>query len=254
MITVKFQGRLGNNMFQYATLCSVAARRGLTPAFESWSGAKLFALPHHPTPTRADRHNTFTEANPQKVTQDVFDIHDNTELVGFFQAEEYFRDMRPELLRRFSPREGWLRKLQEKRAAYTEPLIVVHQREGDYVGSTFPVMNESYFGPAMERAQQFLGTDKGPVVLVSDNPGTHVLDFVGKPRLTKLNTDELESLYMLMTADVSILSASGFSWWGGWLNQRGRVIAPERWIDFRRDTATTWYPPGIRVDGWTYIP
>ena len=42
--------------------------------------------------------------------------------------------------------------------------------------------------------------------------------------------DSYHDLYMMSQCNDFIIANSSFSWWGAWLANKGRVIAPKQWF------------------------
>lgn len=253
-VTVKFQGRLGNQMFQYAVLYSLLRRRpDLRGVVPRWSGQPYFKL--DPKITVGDiRSRQFNEPPGQRYTDAVYKVAPGTKLHGYFQTERYFVDLRDEILNIYSLRPELQRRLDALVSRFQKPIIAVHSRETDYLD------NKLYIGPAYFRAAldclcNLTGAKISDyeVVLLSDNPASKILDFLGTG-FTRVRESEILDMMLMSRARHCVISASSFSWWGAWLN-RGEpvVVAPDGWFSHNRPHAIGFAPVDIKVPRWQYI-
>ncbi|MBS4062401.1 MAG: alpha-1,2-fucosyltransferase [Bacteroidetes bacterium] len=171
--------------------------------------------------------------------QNLFKSSENCLIVGYWQSEKYFDDIRPILLKDFSlksePDENNVKLLKNISTANS---VSIHFRRGDYVSNPLTnqihgVCNIEYYQKAIEFINHKV---KDPVAFIfSDdiewakkNFKTNIpIIFVDK------NTSNLSEDFRLMSAcKHNIIANSSFSWWGAWLNGNPDkiVIAPEKWF------------------------
>jgi hypothetical protein len=204
-----------------------------------------------------ERPNTFVRMG-LGVYPEVFDLRNGVTLQGQFQSHRYFSDyekiIRKEFdLERFlTPRDGQaLRRLAE---GY--PLVSLHVRRGDYVGS-------SSF--SLERIDDYY--EKAVETVANRVPGARFIIFSDDPEWCKewwIKTkyemavfssrcfcrNLLSDLAAMAHCSHNIIANSTFSWWAAWLNRSpGKlVVMPSRWLN-------PWSTNecGLDVPGWLQI-
>ena len=132
--------RLGNQMFYYSTLRSVGIRLNLQiriPKREmdilKFNIQKQYLLPLENVVIL----NTYTEPF-YSYCGDVFNVKDNTNLVGHFKSHKYFDEIRDVLLEEFTLDQSsqnyidlYMQKLKEENE--NTKFISLHVRHGDYI-------------------------------------------------------------------------------------------------------------------------
>ena len=110
--------------------------------------------------------------------------------------------------------------------------VSIHVRRGDYLGA-FPVLDESYFNPAMAYfAEKY--SDVRFYVFSNDIDWCRHHLIADKITFVDWNTgkDSPFDMWLMTQCRHNIIANSSFSWWGAWLNQnKGKqVIAPKTWF------------------------
>jgi hypothetical protein len=180
-------------------------------------------------------------------------------LVGYWQCERYFFELRDELRDRLLPRDPLpARSIAAERAILDagERSVFVHVRRTDNVGNPYHVLLPmEYFG---EAAALISARVRDPVFFVfSDDPEwceanfklPYQTAFAGNFDRTvpyHLGREDAE-LYVMRLCAHAIIANSSFSWWGAWLGpdiKGGTVIAPKRWFGpaFNNDDARDIVP------------
>lgn len=145
-------GRLGNQLFQYAALKSIAAELGCDAKIPNldnleWHGQKcplkyfnLDAKYYSIEDVRKLR-NRFIEKNHSTFSSKVYDLPDNTEIEGFFQSYKYFNNIEDEIRKEFTLKDdiqklakNYLHQLRKKIG--NKELVSVHMRRGDNTDGT----------------------------------------------------------------------------------------------------------------------
>jgi hypothetical protein len=158
---------------------------------------------------------------------------------GYFQSEEWFAGAEEAVRKAFRPRES--------RPLPLGDYVCVNVRRGDYrthQDGKLMITPEWY-----KRALAELSVD-APVLFVSDED-VHE-EFADVPDASfQPAGDPSADLQAVMGARWVILSASTFSWWGAWLNERAEaVLVPRFWTGFR--DGREW-PPRIVPARWTQL-
>ena len=253
-------GRLGNQMFQYASLRGIAAKHGydwcipdgpkedeefhdeenqhkLFMAFQM-DGAKVVNM--HPAPYKEEGSFTFD--------QDLFDnCEDNVNLYGYFQSEKYFKHIEDEIRKDFTWRDSVRNLCKGFFASIGGKAISLHIRRTDHlIKPTYhPVLPLSYYEEALSKFPIDL-----PVVVLSDDPEwCNAQDFFSDDRfLVSESGDNITDLYLMSLCQYQIMANSTYSWWGAWLSESKNVIGPKLW--FGPDGQD---PKDIYVKRWRYL-
>lgn len=242
-------GRLGNQMFQFATLYSFAKLNNLKyflpkiqtqNVYQTINEFESFAL-------NEEIKNSFLLIedyqqwyNKAKILQYVepsfsykeicIDVTKNIDFCGYFQSEKYFKNFKRDLIDLYKPLNKSQKCLNFENYIIENKVISVHVRRGDYVNkSNFHtnLVDTNYYQDALK---YFDGEN---YLFFSDD-----LEFC-KKHFNQLNNAKFaeglnttEELYLQTICSKNIIANSSFSWWGAWLKEKetGEIIAPKRWF------------------------
>lgn len=233
-------GRLGNQMFQYASLRGIAARRGydfgIPPSkFEDeWRSHQLFEvfdLPH------LSRQNVkYLDGGNAPVAQERFFHFDqllfdqcpnDVSLFGFFQSEKYFKHIEESIKEDFTFREHILEPCKEIAEGFENP-VSLHVRRTDYLtnNANHHNLDLSYYEEALKHF------DDRQVIVFSDDPEwcKEQSLFSDDRFLVSESEDNKIDLCLMTFCTSHIIANSSFSWWGAWLANSQKVIAPSKWF------------------------
>ena len=246
-------GRFGNQMFQYAALKGIAKKNGyefcippgprveydfddeenqhkLLMAFEmpNVKEVNMFAAPYRKE----------ASANFDK---DLFEnCEDNVNLYGFFQSEKYFKHIEDEIREDFTFIDDILKPCKE--AFGSDEMVGLHIRRSDYLQKQdyHPLCTQEYYKEALSKF-----SDTIPVVIVSDDPAWCAKQELFEPDrfLISESNDNLVDMCILSLCKYHIIANSSFSWWGAWLANSEKVIAPK-----------VWYGPAANIDESDIVP
>ena len=250
-------GRLGNQMFQYASMRGIAAVKGfdwVVPP-ENYDHTANYALFETFKMTNVQEKNIgFVEGETLKETIHCYDENlvdscsDNTNLDGFFQTEKYFENIVDEIRSDFTFKDEYLKPCKEFIDSLDTTPIFLHVRRGDAIGKEHyhPVAPMSYYVEALKRFDEdtpcFVFSDdldwcksqelfKSDRFLFNDNIERYdyqSMDGSGSMQYTLLPHVDL---CLMSLCSGAIIVNSSFSWWGAWLqNNRGKVIASKPWF------------------------
>ena len=250
-------GRLGNQMFQYASMRGIAAVKGfdwVVPP-ENYDHTANYALFETFKMTNVQEKNIgFVEGEILKETIHCYDENlvdscsDNTNLDGFFQTEKYFENIADEIRSDFTFKDEYLKPCKEFIDSLDTTPIFLHVRRGDAIGKEHyhPVAPMSYYVEALKRFDKdtpcFVFSDdldwcksqelfKSDRFLFNDNIERYdyqSMDGSGSMQYTLLPHVDL---CLMSLCSGAIIVNSSFSWWGAWLqNSRGKVIASKPWF------------------------
>ena len=249
-------GRLGNQMFQYAALRGIAAHRGfgwMIPRPDSYGDSNygLFDC----FEMSSVKEENFGYLNTQSIqtgqfhfSQEFFDnCPDNVNLHDYFQSEKYFLNVSNIIRKDLTFKEDVLNPCKEIVSELNKP-IFLHVRRGDYVNSqnAHPVCPVEYYEKALEYY------DKDCEILVfSDDIGWckeqelfsddrfMISEYQEKyPQTCDTNDGRQQALIpyfdlcMMTLCSGGIMANSSMSWWGAWLirNPTKPIIAPKPWF------------------------
>lgn len=236
MIYVRFGGRLGNWMFQYAMARSLhvpfkvyiqpsAWNMRLEDYQDLFKGIEL--VESLPSAT------VYRESGFRYAPIPDFPQNENVILFGDWQSERYFDKS---LVRRlFAPSEGRVAYLRSKYGDWlARPDVTgVSVRRTDYLAQPeiHPFLNEDYY----ERCFARLGEINDYVVCSDDIQWCKAFfprRFPKKRFFFVEGESAMNQLYVHALCKNNIMSNSSFSWWSAWLNPSvgKRVLAPSMWL------------------------
>ncbi len=274
MIIVKLIGGLGNQMFQYALGKKLALKSQdelfLDCSFFSEKGAhtprefeldvfnlsariadqQRLELFHPQTKSRlqsligrlfpVNQSYKIVNERGHEFHPEVLEIVGDIHLIGYWQTELYFADVRDELLRDFH----FATTLSEKNLELANEIrssnsVSVHIRRGDYVSNESA---KTFHGlcdiPYYKRGIEYLERSEKALAffVFSDDiewarenleisaPTTFIDHNKGK--------QSYDDMRLMSMCKHHIIANSSFSWWGAWLNPSGskKVIAPQQWF------------------------
>ena len=230
-------GRLGNQMFQYAALRGVAAKHGyefIIPDsnFEDeWNTHQLFEAFTLPNLKNKGYISSgyYKEEDKQShiFSQEYVDnCPDNVSLYGFFQTEKYFENIADSIREDFTFKEEILNPCKEE-FDFTEA-ISLHVRRGDYVKKSYyhPTCPLEYYEEALKQFDSNI-----PVIIFSDDVNwCKQQKIFSTDRFMTSDTGwNLIDLCLMSMCSHHIIANSSFSWWGAWLSGSDNVIAPKTW-------------------------
>jgi hypothetical protein len=280
MITIAMNGGLGNQMFQvFATLAAAIrnddtcyfiytmkdasgkratywnslfhALRPMTVLSTTANVQRFIQLPEHQEPSFK-----YTPL-PGKTAMNSTPL----KLVGYFQSEKYFADVRDEIYDK-------LRLLEQQRgiqAMFAESAwfscgavtVAMHFRIGDYahIQGAHPILPLEHYRQALHHVIQHAPTkhdanDKINVLIFNQACDNAVIRdhmrqlnadpaFAARCRFHKVPDmfDDWKQMLLMSVCDHSIIANSTFSWWGAYLNQN-----PDKIVCY----PSTWFGPALK--------
>lgn len=264
-----YYGRLGNQMFQYASTCGIAAKFGLKAQFPL-SNTQVLKAGHRCTlqDVFSLPPETFAEFTPPKIRlvepEDDFSAALNlmnmksgagmgelgTDLHGYFQSEDYFAHCAGDIRKAFTFQPDidqaaniTVSGICNQLSFHRNEIGVMHVRRGDYLGlaHVLPPLSFDYY---IEAAKKFPVTTEAFVVYGGTDQEAEgwikemahrVFTATNKPvvRMPCIGSSTADDLcQMTKFGGGHIIANSSFSWWAAWLreNQHSRVVAPKIWF------------------------
>lgn len=286
MIIVRLQGRLGNQMFQYALAKSLKAagkevyidssmlkydrnynELGLFPIVEKEMQEATIDMVHR----LGDCNKSFFHKVKRKTlgykkthilergyayNEDIFKL-DDVYLEGYWQTERYFKDIENQIRYVYTFPEivdGVNKCLQEEMQSCNS--ISMHIRRGDYLDAkNAPVHGNictvAYYENAIDYMKEHV-----------DNPRFYIFTDDAKWAREQYQDREMfiivdqnhgkqsyRDMQLMGGCKHNIIANSSFSWWGAWLNDNKDkiVVAPPTWFN-------TDKTPDIWCEGWIVLP
>lgn len=244
---IGYNGRLGNQLFQFAALFGVSKESGnpfILPArnlskrnqtFQNGDNKSVwFCLPEIFPKLKSFIHDFDPGDGSFRGVQERSFKHDpeilkscigdfNVDLHGYFQSPKYFEEYYDDLLD----------VLQFKRIYQfhrTTPLVSIHVRRGDYLALTnnHPPCSKDYYDEAIAHF------DGCKFMVFSDDIPWCKENFPGNEDGFYFSEDDTEGndLMKMRYCDHHIIANSSFSWWGAYLNpnKTKEIIAPKKWF------------------------
>jgi hypothetical protein len=267
MNDIGLNGRLGNQMFQYASLMGIAKKNNFEYGinYENDFNLDLSDIPEDIhinqkilTLSRLFKLSALNSNNLNYPTiiephmhfcEDLFKISDNTNLHGYFQTEKYFSHIKNQIINEYK----FPNEIKEKAELYIKSIkdrevVGVHFRRSDYIAlkDFYNTNLEDYY----KKAFDIFSANKYIFLLFSDD-----LEFLHQNFSDKNNfkicdiKNQFIELSLMTMCDHNIIANSSFSWWGAWLNQNQnkKVIAPSVWFNHGYKDKDT---KDIYCDGW----
>ena len=252
-------GRFGNQMFQYATLYSLAKTRkydfGVPYKFKTNNEYFNFCLQEcFPNLTAKDSSEIVNIHKAQEhkfeYNAGIFGIPDNTDILGYFQSEKYFVDYREHLLKEFSFNAKIYKQAVDIRSLTRLPTISIHLRLGDYVNlpDSHPICSVDYYVEALS----LLPDDLLIYVFSDDIPqATEFFKFLNRKVVFTDSNDKYVDMCLMNLCNYHIIANSSFSWWGSWLSNSKKTIAPSKWFGSAPSAPKNW--SDIYCKDWTIV-
>jgi hypothetical protein len=221
-------GRFGNQLFQYAFLRTTAQRLGVKFFCPEWLGDRVFLLDDEDERSRLPQSTENVYRQPREnvgFIVSALHIEDDTEIVGYFQAERYFD--RAAVTRWYTFRPEIVGAVQRKyQHLDLAQCTGIHLRFGDKKGDPlFVILPPRYYAQALTMVPH-----RRHVLVFSDEmvAAKEHLRHVSGDFLYIEGNEDLEDLYLMSRCRDFVCSVSTFSWWGAWLNEHPDkiVIAP----------------------------
>jgi len=242
-ISISLTGRLGNHMWQYAVIRTIAEKNQCDFALHGdFLGKGIFDCDLGRKFNIDDVNDVRMDQRGQKYNPDLMNAKSGDHLIGNFQCEKYFLNNKENVKKWFSFNENYQPPKDIK------DVCIIVFRGGDYktlMRSAF--LKGDFYKFSMQKMRELHGNLK--FMVVTDDPTEAKKHFVN----TKIvHFDALRDLYLISHAKYLIIANSTFAWWGAWLNDRVEtIIAPKFWFRYNQDDV--WTPHGAKTKGFTYM-
>lgn len=249
VITIKGFGtwaRLGNQMFQYAYLKSIAIKhncqiklpRLISPfgypqaQFFDAFDIKIDVLEETGMKELEETSMTVNE----NLHADNIEVNENIMFSGYFQSEKYFKKYDDAIRKDFTFKEQIREKcdpfMQTIRNTHKQ-VIAMHVRRADNLsdGSPTILIPDTFRDKAVEYMFNKLG-EYHLVIFTDDKKWCR--ENLKYPNQTLVEGfSDLEDMYLMSLCDHFIIGSSSFSWWSAWLSTASEnkiVVIPDKWF------------------------
>jgi hypothetical protein len=275
MIRIKFQGRLGNQLFQYA-FAKIASKEinsfyliGIN--FKWGWELKYFRLSF---PYNLIKYNFFSRIYNYLQNKIVFKdaiienvnlldwrtikLKDRTDYMGYFQTSTLYSLNKSLLLEEFKIKKKYKNLFFNKyKSILKNEIIVISCRVADdYKEFKFPLDDNYGVALPFEWYIKVLKTIdlKNKKILVIGDDMTKVIELfsIYKYDFTFISDNVINQFQLLNYADTCIIANSSFAWWGAFLNIKPnkKVYAPKNWGGYN---AGIEYPPNIMLKDFIWV-
>jgi hypothetical protein len=249
-------GRLGNQMFQYAGLRGIAAHKRydwVIPPFDGYGDSNYGLFDCFKMSSVKEENFGYIQGQSIQsgcfhFSQEFFDnCPDNINLHDYFTTEKYFKNIEDLIRNDFEFKDEILNPCKEIFDDLKNP-IFLHVRRSDYIGSQVhhPLCSLQYYENALKHFDE-----SSPVLVFSDDiewckdqelfsSDRFMLSEYQEKYPQKSDTNDGKQnalipyfdLCMMTLCTGGIIANSTLSWWGAWLikNPNQPIIAPDPWF------------------------
>jgi hypothetical protein len=257
---IGYMGRLGNQMFQFASTLAVGKRKGYEVKFPlencrdlrrigpidlntgALSDVKCdlldcFDIPaEYFTSSSRIQINSFYSESIFEYDGRIESIPDGCNLSGYFQTEKYFTGSEDEIKKIFSFKKEII---EEGNRILNEiigngELVSIHVRRGDYTlyPDHHPMCSPNYYYLSIEEIKKISGENVNIVIFSDDKKWCYenMSNYIGNNFTIPETENPYVELYMMTKCNYHIIANSSFSWWGSWLSNSKVTICPSVWL------------------------
>ena len=249
MISCKFFGGMGNNLFQLATTYSIAKRNNfdlvLSKECDVRHTSKYYGQPDYlEIPTLLENNFVYKDSLElnnthyhsdyitEKFEYNEINELDDTIYYGYFQSDKYFNDF--DITNEFILNKKILKEVQDKyNELFNKRTIALHYRlSGDrieeHIQEYHKTVSKEYYEKSLELVNYDYKSDN--VLVISDNIELSKDILQNDNYIYIDNQKDIFKDFILMTlCDDNIVGNSTYSWWGAYLNKNKnkKVIVPK---------------------------
>jgi hypothetical protein len=259
-ITTTYNGRLGNVLFEVASVIGLGKKLGRKPSFKNHPSYDEFLskvlekYPYFETKEIESIGNIYENSNYYEFYESP--VKSNMlNIVGYLQTPLYFENIKDEIKDLFRPSESLSSTLKSK--YLYENLVAIHIRGTDYksLENIYEQLGVNYYSKAIKYFK-------------NKNPLTRFVIFTDDETYAKsiinsiLDSDkdfyefadqssykDTEVIHWLGMFKNIIIANSSYSWWGAYLGNAEEVIAPLEWYSTK--PPSDW--ADIYPEGWITI-
>ncbi len=250
MSTLGRNGRLGNQLFQIASLTGIARKNRAELVLPKWKYAHFFKGPFINGVA-----NGVTTPEPHFHYHE-FDISAAHDIRGYLQSEKYWAPYIEQVKEMFEFRdEVKSRALSGIGHLFEKEVIAIHIRRGDYVmNRNYQQLSPLYYLFALD--EHFPGWRNKNLLFFSDDIEYCKIHFECLDNaFFSEHSDEIIDLCRMTMCDHHLISNSTFAWWGAYLSKKnGKVVCPARYFNGGMESSHSLidFYPSHWVKAWYY--
>ena len=227
------QGRLANQMFQYASIVGIAKKYNYDYCFHNDHMLNAYFNLNYKTCDNVLMQNfqDVVEHGP------LFKYSDDKTYHGYFQSEQYFKHCSDFIKSEFVFKDHIKNGVDEWMG--NKNYISMHIRRTDYTYKADLHTNLSI--EWYNKAKEYF---KGQNILIISDDKSWCQQYFPTDTISPFNTDG-EDLYAITKCSGHIIANSTFSWWGAYLSNGEKTIIPKEWFTGRIDIDTYKMDNGI---------
>lgn len=195
------------------------------------------------------------EIDGRNIRTESNNIDENSFFMGYWQSENHFIEVKDKVLENLS-----FKKLEDdnnKKMAATIMScnsISIHIRRTDYMnaenkGHFMCLCDTNYYKNAIKHLQN---TEIDPVFFVFSDDIPWCKKYMHSDGFVYVDinhgSDSWKDMYLMSKCKINIVANSSFSWWGAYLNRNKSVIAPD-YIGEHEKYFPDYYPPSWKRIG-----
>lgn len=206
-----FNGRLSNQLFQFASLIGLSEKYNQQLVMPEWRYARYFQgnyplmKPSTPFGSKLEEKNFHYNEYPELASG-------NHDLKGYYQSQKYWAHCEEKVKDALKWDSEFEKSIREKYSnLFDKEVIAIHIRRGDYVGnSNYFQLPISYYLTALELIH---GWKERPILILSDDIEYCKIHFESFDNVVFANGNEIEDMCAGSLCNDFILSNSSYSWW-----------------------------------------
>lgn len=276
MVGVVTECRMGNQLFQFAFIQSIAKRLKTTAFIHDTR--ERFILPdyfdlagYHPLLNFLKKvifklvNNPFEAGQSTRIdaVDDALIEQPTNNIIygGYFQSVRYFNNIANDIHQYVRVKKKYRDKFNKKFGDFfaQKKVIAIHVRRGDYLklndwwadnfGSHDLTLPRDYYLRSLQKVKDHQNYQ---IIFISDDVEYIKSTFGDLDNAICVSNEMIIDLQILINADVCIVSNSSFSWWGAFLNNKEhkKIICPQYWLGFKVNQE---YPEHIIPDDWLQV-
>lgn len=246
-------GKLGNQMFQYAALRSLAKEFNYDyylPLKESKlcdEDLDIFDCFNLNGEERKNSNYYKIELKTLGFDEELFNkCPDNIDLCGYFQDVRYFQHNKEDIKKAFTFQKKHLNIANQYFYSTfgDDEIISLHIRRRDYLNfEHHPTQSIEYYTKALK----FFNRNLKVLIFTDDQQWARNQEIFNSERFFfSIGNNNAVDLCMQTFCKYHIIANSSFSWWGAWLANSKKVVKPKLWFDGVLKDHTNF----LDVDGW----
>ena len=232
MIIIKFLGRTGNNIFQYAFSRILADNINV-----SFHSKKIDLFPHAEIGSYIE--NSTLEFKNSKILkkhrvniEEIISKYKEKDIIvteGYFQRAEYYLSHEEKIKKWLSFDKEYQKQIKEK-YKIDKKCLGIHVRLGDYESLGY-VIKKDHLEKVINKAIDEENSINRIIVVTNDkNNSYHDLFQKYKKRnidIQIVKNSAKEDFYLLTAFDNFIMSQSSFSWWASFFSDSKNIFCPK---------------------------